>query len=72
MHSVLNDLTHDSVCFSYFEQGLAYVGSDFLSHALWDKYLNFEASEGHVLGQAQLYSRILGCPIKELNRYYQR
>ncbi|GMH37035.1 hypothetical protein BSKO_04908 [Bryopsis sp. KO-2023] len=54
-----------------FEQGLAYVGTDYLSHALWDKYLNFEASQENVLNQSQLYTRILGYPIKELNRYYQ-
>lgn len=33
--------------------------------------MSFEASEGDIVNQAQLYSRILGFPIKELGRYYQ-
>lgn len=55
-----------------FERGLAYVGTDWLAHPLWDKYIDFEALSGygtpaHV---AQLYTRVLQVPLKQLPKYW--
>lgn len=56
-----------------FEHGLAFVGSDFLAHSLWDKYIAFELSQSATARVIQLYERILvGSPIRELDRYYSR
>lgn len=55
-----------------FEQGLAYVGTDYLAHALWDKYISFELSQSATAKVAQLYERIFACPIRELDRFYSR
>ncbi|KAK9805742.1 hypothetical protein WJX73_004772 [Symbiochloris irregularis] len=53
-----------------FEQGLAYVGTDFLSHSLWDKYISFELSKNETGRVAQLYQRLLATPIRDLDRYH--
>jgi pre-mRNA-processing factor 39 len=63
-------LTHAVVTCSVFEQAVAYVGPDWLSSNLWDKYLAFENSHGSPAAVAGLYSRVLACPIKELDKYH--
>ncbi|XP_058005800.1 pre-mRNA-processing factor 39-1 isoform X2 [Hevea brasiliensis] len=55
-----------------FERGLAYVGTDYLSYPLWDKYIEYEemhAQWGHV---AMIYTRILEIPSKRLDDYFAR
>ncbi|KAF6259683.1 hypothetical protein COO60DRAFT_1700740 [Scenedesmus sp. NREL 46B-D3] len=56
---------------SVLERGLAYVGPDWLSTGLWDKALQFEGSHGSPASVAGLYTRVLACPIKELDKYHQ-
>lgn len=55
-----------------FERGLAYVGMDYLSHGLWDKYLAYELGLGAHGQVAQLYSRLLRMPIQRLDEYRTR
>ena len=55
-----------------FESGLAYAGTDWLAHPLWDKYIHFEQHSGcgspvHV---SRLYGRVLRVPLKELDKYW--
>ena len=57
-----------------FERGLAYVGTDWLSHPLWDAYVDFEQNSGcgsprHV---AEVYTRVLQVPSRELDRYWTK
>ncbi|GBG85973.1 hypothetical protein CBR_g40786 [Chara braunii] len=54
-----------------FERGLDYVGTDYLAHLLWDKYLEFEYSQEEWGRVAQLYTRILLIPMQQIDRYYQ-
>ncbi|KAL3154174.1 hypothetical protein ABBQ32_013692 [Trebouxia sp. C0010 RCD-2024] len=55
-----------------FERGLAYVGMDYLSHGLWDKYLAYELGLGAHATVAQLYLRLLRMPIQRLDEYRTR
>jgi pre-mRNA-processing factor 39 len=55
-----------------YERGVAYVGTDYNAHGLWDKYLGYEGYAGSSEHVAALYTRLLACPIKELDRYYHR
>lgn len=55
---------------SVYERGLQYVATDWLSHSLWDKAIDFEGSHGSPGSVASLYSRALMCPIKELDKYH--
>ena len=55
-----------------FEQGAAYVGTDYLSHILWDKYIKYELQHGTPAHVTRLYLQILGSPLRDLNRYYTR
>ncbi len=55
-----------------FERSLAYVGSDFLAHGIWDKYIRYESSHEALQNVAALYTRVLQNPIKELARYWKR
>ena len=55
-----------------FESGLAYAGTDWLAHPLWDAYIQFEQHSGcgspvHV---TRLYGRVLRVPLKELDKYW--
>ncbi|KXZ54454.1 hypothetical protein GPECTOR_4g1005 [Gonium pectorale] len=65
----LPDASPDDVR-SIYERGLAYVATDYNSHTLWDKYLSFEQEKGSTLHIASLYSRVLACPVRDLDRYY--
>ncbi|KAH7440208.1 hypothetical protein KP509_04G096600 [Ceratopteris richardii] len=53
-----------------FERGLSYVGSDYMSHILWDKYLEFEVGLNEINRISQLYTRIIQLPIQKLDHYY--
>ncbi|KAI3526560.1 hypothetical protein L1887_05817 [Cichorium endivia] len=53
-----------------FERGLAYVGTDYLSFPLWDKYVEYEYQQQHWSNLAMIYTRILEHPNQQLDRYY--
>ncbi|KAL5702428.1 hypothetical protein ACHQM5_027650 [Ranunculus cassubicifolius] len=53
-----------------FERGLAYVGTDYLSYPLWDKYIEYEFSLNQWCHLANIYTRILESPNQQLDRYF--
>ncbi|KAF6156417.1 hypothetical protein GIB67_009075 [Kingdonia uniflora] len=53
-----------------FERGLAYVGTDYLSYPLWDKYIEYEFSQQEWCQLAMIYTRILENPSQQLDRYF--
>ncbi|KAL7601288.1 hypothetical protein Lser_V15G27060 [Lactuca serriola] len=53
-----------------FERGLAYVGTDYLSFPLWDKYIEYEYQQQQWSNLAMIYTRILEHPNQQLDRYY--
>ncbi|VVA15982.1 PREDICTED: pre-mRNA-processing factor 39 [Prunus dulcis] len=53
-----------------FERGLAYVGTDYLSFPLWDKYIEYEYMQQEWGRLAMIYSRILENPNQQLDRYF--
>ena len=48
------------------------MGTDYLAHGLWDKYLAYELAQGDTLRVASVYQQVLGSPIRELDRYFNR
>ncbi len=48
------------------------MGTDFLSHVLWDKYIKFEVEQGAFANVARIYLQILSGPLRELPRYHSR
>jgi hypothetical protein len=48
------------------------VGTDYLSHLLWDKYLEFEHVRSEWSRVAQIYTQILQIPLQQLDRYLAR
>lgn len=59
-------------CFRLFERGLAYVGTDYLSFPLWDKYIEYEYMQQEWGRLAMIYTRILENPNQQLDRYFNR
>ncbi|KAH9610318.1 hypothetical protein KSS87_008671 [Heliosperma pusillum] len=53
-----------------FERSLAYVGTDYLSYPLWDKYIEYEYSQQDWGRLAMIYTRILENPNQQLDRYF--
>ncbi|KAK9057399.1 hypothetical protein SSX86_022234 [Deinandra increscens subsp. villosa] len=53
-----------------FERGLAYVGTDYLSFPLWDKYIEYEFQQQQWSNLAMIYTRILEHPNQQLDRYF--
>ncbi|XP_023004937.1 pre-mRNA-processing factor 39 isoform X1 [Cucurbita maxima] len=53
-----------------FERGLAYVGTDYLSFPLWDKYIEYEYTQQEWGRLAMIYTRILENPNQQLDRYF--
>ncbi|XP_022728461.1 pre-mRNA-processing factor 39-like isoform X1 [Durio zibethinus] len=53
-----------------FERGLAYVGTDYLSFPLWDKYIEYEYMHQEWSRLAVIYTRILENPSQQLERYF--
>ncbi|XVF32328.1 hypothetical protein REPUB_Repub17cG0072300 [Reevesia pubescens] len=53
-----------------FERGLAYVGTDYLSFPLWDKYIEYEYMHQEWSRLALIYTRILENPNQQLDRYF--
>ncbi|XP_071919102.1 pre-mRNA-processing factor 39-1 isoform X3 [Coffea arabica] len=54
-----------------FERGLAYVGTDYLSFPLWDKYIEYEYTQQDWSRVALLYTRVLENPNQQLDRYFE-
>ena len=55
-----------------FERGLAYVGTDYLSFPLWDKYIEYEYMQQDWARLVMIYTRILENPNQQLDRYFTR
>ncbi|KAK1426759.1 hypothetical protein QVD17_15439 [Tagetes erecta] len=53
-----------------FERGLAYVGTDYMSFPLWDKYVEYEYQQQQWSNLAMIYTRILEHPNQQLDRYF--
>ncbi|XP_057534022.1 pre-mRNA-processing factor 39-1 [Amaranthus tricolor] len=53
-----------------FERALAYVGTDYLSYPLWDKYIEYEYTQQQWERLAMIYTRILENPNQQLDRYF--
>ena len=58
--------------FRLFERGLAYVGTDYLSFPLWDKYIEYEYMQQEWSRLAMIYTQILENPNQQLDRYFNR
>ncbi|CAN4093450.1 unnamed protein product [Withania somnifera] len=54
-----------------FERGLVYVGTDYLSFPLWDKYLEYEYTQQAWSNVAAIYTQILQNPNQQLDRYFE-
>ncbi|KAF9669777.1 hypothetical protein SADUNF_Sadunf14G0142800 [Salix dunnii] len=55
-----------------FERGLVYVGTDYLSYPLWDKYIEYEELHAEWGCVAMIYARILEIPNRKLDDYFNR
>ncbi|KAH0854912.1 hypothetical protein HID58_031375 [Brassica napus] len=55
---------------SLFERAVVYVGTDFLSSPLWDKYIEYEHMQQDWSRLAMIYTRVLENPIQNLDRYF--
>ncbi|KAJ3185594.1 hypothetical protein HDU87_000217 [Geranomyces variabilis] len=55
-----------------FERGADHVGSDFLSHPFWDKYIEFEDSKANHAGLMKILERIIHIPMHQYARYFER
>ncbi|KAJ8443970.1 hypothetical protein Cgig2_020816 [Carnegiea gigantea] len=53
-----------------FERALVYVGTDYLSFPLWDKYIEYEYTQQEWGRLASIYTRILENPNQQLDRYF--
>ncbi|XP_057483814.1 pre-mRNA-processing factor 39-1-like isoform X3 [Actinidia eriantha] len=53
-----------------FERGLAFVGTDYLSFLLWDKYIEYEYMQQEWSRLAMIYTQILENPNQQLDRYF--
>jgi pre-mRNA-processing factor 39 len=54
-----------------FEVALSHVGNQFLSHSLWDKYIELEQSEKNIVGVMTILLRVIHIPLHQYSRYYQ-
>ncbi|MBA0758055.1 hypothetical protein Gotri_021085, partial [Gossypium trilobum] len=57
------------VIFELFERGLAYVGTDYLSFPLWDKYIEYEYMHQEWSRLAAIYTRIFENPNQQLDSF---
>jgi pre-mRNA-processing factor 39 len=55
-----------------FERAAAAVGYDFLSHAFWDKYVEFEESKQYYDRVLALLERIIRIPLHQFARYFEK
>ncbi|KAL3531190.1 hypothetical protein ACH5RR_010512 [Cinchona calisaya] len=54
-----------------FERGLTYVGTDYQSFPLWDKYIEYEYTQQDWPHVSMLYTRVLENPNQHLDRYFE-
>ena len=54
-----------------FERALEYVGGDYLSHPVWDKYIDFETNLQATVNVSQIYDRVLSAPTQQIDRYFE-
>ncbi len=55
-----------------FERAVAACGMDFLSHPLWDKYLEYEESRGHMDQVLNILDRVIRLPLHQYVRYFEK
>ena len=55
-----------------FERAVAACGMDFLSHPLWDKYLEYEESKGHMDQVLNILDRVIRLPLHQYVRYFEK
>lgn len=55
-----------------FERGIEFVGLDFQSHPLWDKYIEFEERISETSNVTKLHERLTHIPTYQFDRYYQK
>ncbi|XP_031281026.1 pre-mRNA-processing factor 39-like [Pistacia vera] len=53
-----------------FERGLAYVGTDYLSFPLWEKYIEYEYMQQDWSRVAMIYTRMFENPNQQLDRHF--
>ena len=53
------------------ERALQYCGGDFHAHVLWDGLLRAKRVLSDSHGLAALYARLLGEPLRDLERYHR-
>lgn len=53
-----------------FRMGIMFVGKGYLSHALWDLYINHEHSRRNWSSLASIYLQVLRYPTEKLHKYY--
>uniref|UniRef100_A0A6B2L0A9 Uncharacterized protein n=1 Tax=Arcella intermedia TaxID=1963864 RepID=A0A6B2L0A9_9EUKA len=55
-----------------FERGLEIVGTDYVAHPLWDKYLGFEMAKSNWKRAYAIFLRILHIPLEHISSYWER
>eukprot|EP00002_Diphylleia_rotans_P034158 TRINITY_DN731_c0_g1_i2.p1 TRINITY_DN731_c0_g1~~TRINITY_DN731_c0_g1_i2.p1 ORF type:complete len:399 (+),score=78.00 TRINITY_DN731_c0_g1_i2:59-1255(+) len=55
-----------------FERAVATVGADWMSHPLWDKYVEYENSKEAFTHMSAIYARIIQTPLQMLENYWER
>ncbi|XP_024539543.1 pre-mRNA-processing factor 39 isoform X2 [Selaginella moellendorffii] len=53
-----------------FERGVSLVGTDYLSHILWDKFIDYALARQDYSLLMQVRTRILEVPLQQLDRYF--
>ncbi|KAG1654195.1 hypothetical protein FOA52_004570 [Chlamydomonas sp. UWO 241] len=54
---------------SIYERAVAAVGTDYLAHSVWDKFLAFEEEQGNKAGVVALYEKVIALPTRDLDKY---
>lgn len=65
-----NDITPKFI--RLFRRAISFVGKDYLSYSLWDKYIAFELSQQQWDSLALIYIQTLRFPTKKLSYYHSR
>jgi pre-mRNA-processing factor 39 len=55
-----------------FELAVIHVGHHFLSHPLWDRYIEFEETQSNTENIFRILDRILRVPLHQYARYFER
>lgn len=54
------------------ERGATAIGTDFAAHTFWDKYIEYEISQGEFPRATAIYHRILQIPLDQLPQYHEK